>query len=165
MTPLIGDIPNQTDKFTVFRAKRSNIIPFVILIVTWECLAPTNRRSTVFREDLLDALIIIGIDNGRHVEVVAVEAVPGYFSEHAGDVLGAGRDGVPVPNPGVGEGGGLGAEAGHGERGDVGVTSVGAEVDGAVGGVLVDEVDRVCGGYGCERGGCEKEGGGELHLD
>jgi len=76
---------------------------------------------------------------------------------------------VPIADPGAGKGGVGGGEARDGERRDVGKAGVGRKVDGAISAVLIDEVDGVFvgggAGQGCERGGCEKEGVDELHLD
>ena len=94
------------------------------------------------REDHLDAVVVIWVDDGRDIEVGgASKAVETDLSEHAWNVGGAIRDGVPVANPAGWEGlvGGLGA--GDDELGDALKASVWSEDDGALSAVLVDEVD------------------------
>lgn len=93
-------------------------------------------------EDLLDAHVVVGVDDGRDVKVCrACPAVEGDLAQHAGDVFGALGDRVPVADPAGGEGLVGGLETLDLELGDGFETGVLSEVDGAGGGVLVDEVD------------------------
>lgn len=94
------------------------------------------------REDLLYAVDIIRVDNGRDIKVGgASEAVETDLTEHTWDVGLALGDGVPVTNPASWEGLIGSLRAGDDEVWDSLKASVGGKDDGTEGVVLVDEVD------------------------
>lgn len=117
------------------------------------------------RPHLLDVVLVIGIDNGRDVEVRdVVPAIEGDLAEHARDVGLALPDCIPVSLPAMREGDGdVLVTRDHGVW-DLGGVRVAGEVDGAVDGVLGHEGDRVLGG-GHDGGGEEGDKLGELHVD
>lgn len=104
-------------------------------------MAARDRFVAVKREDLLDSVDVVGVDNGRDIIVSgAQETVEADLAEHTWDVLLPVGDGVPVTDPACWESlvGGLGAL--DDELWKALETGAGSEDDGTLGGVLVDEV-------------------------
>lgn len=126
--------------------------------------ASRDRGIGGSREDLLDAVGIVGVDNGRDIVVdLASVAIEADLSEHARDIGSAFGDRVPVADPAGREGLVGGAVAGDGDGGENLETLLRCEEDGAGCGVLVDEVHAVGCGDGGE--GREEEAVEELHLE
>lgn len=141
-----------------------DVVGEVVGVVAQEVVAAGGGGLGGGRVHELDAVHVVGVDDGGDVEVgQVVPAVEGDLAEHAGGVLGAVRDGVPVADPGLGEVDGGGALGGDLDRVDGGEAGVGDEVDGAVGVVEGLEGDGV-GGDGDGRAE-EGEKAGELHLE
>jgi len=139
---LVADGAEEADEVASVGAESSDVIPLVVGVAAGEGLAARDWGAAVEREDHLDAVVVIWVDDGRDIEVGgASKAVETDLSEHAWNVGGSIRDGVPVANPAGWEGlvGGLGA--GDDELGDALKASVWSEDDGALSAVLVDEVD------------------------
>jgi len=115
----------------------------------------------------LDALGVLVVDNGGDIEVggssVAAEA---NLTKHARGVLRTLIIGIEIAYPLVGEGLVGSLQGSESESFDALEARVGSE-DNVLSNIgLVDELDEVFGGcHGCERGGCEKNGVDELHLD
>lgn len=163
-TALVADGAEEADEVGSVGAESGNVIPLVVGVGAGECLAARYRGAAVEREDLLYAVGVIWVDDGRDIKVGgACEAIETDLAEHAWDVFGALGDGVPVANPAGWEGLVGGLRAGDDELGNALKTSVLGEDDGALSAVLVDEVDCASRGEGCKRGGCE-DGAEELHL-
>lgn len=139
---LIAEVPEEADKLVLIGSLSGNVIPLVVRGRAWESLAASDGGWAVLGEDLLDTDGVSGIDNSRDVEVGrAGVAVKAQLSEHAWDVCGSLGDGVEVADPARGESLVVGLEAFNGERLDCWETFLGGEVDGSLGGVLVDKVD------------------------
>ena len=139
---LVADGAEEADEVASVGAESSDVIPLVVGVAAGEGLAARDWGAAVEREDHLDAVVVIWVDDGRDIEVGgASKAVETDLSEHAWNVGGSIRDGVPVANPAGWEGlvGGLGA--GDDELRDALKASVWSEDDGALSAVLVDEVD------------------------
>lgn len=141
-----------------------DIVGQVVGVVAGEGLAARGGRLGADGPHLLDAVVIAGINNGRDIKVgQAVPALEGNLTEHAGDVVLAGRDGVPVANPALGDLDRVLLSTLDLERGNFSVADAGGEVDGAVSLVKRLEVDLV--GSGHEGGGAEdSEDLRELHI-
>jgi hypothetical protein len=139
---LIAEVSEEADELILISSLGGNVIPLVVRVRAWKSLAARHRSWAVLGEDLLDTVDVGGVDNGGDVEVggagVAVEA---QFSEHAWDVCGSLGDGVEVADPACGEGLVVGLVAFDGERLDCWEAFLSSEVDGSLGGVLVDKVD------------------------
>lgn len=138
----IAEVSEEADKFILISSLGGNVVRLVVRVRTWEGLAARDRSWAVLGEDLLDAGDVGRVDNCGDVKVgrtcVAVEA---QLSEHAWDVCGSLGDGVEVANPACGESLVVSLEAFDGERLDCCEAFLGGEVDGSLGGVLVDKVD------------------------
>lgn len=94
------------------------------------------------REDLLNTLMVIRVDDSRDIEVGrASEAIESNLTKHAWNIFGTFGDGVEVAGPPFGEVLVGGCVAGNGEPRDGLKAQVGGEDDGALGGVLVDEMN------------------------
>lgn len=108
--------------------------------------------------------MVVGVDNGRDVEVGhAVPATEVDLAEHTGDVGSTLLDSVVVANPSIGEGDGLLGSAADSDGGELVETRVGSEVDGSLNGVQSDKGDGSSKGSG--RGGDESgESSSELHC-
>jgi len=139
---LVADGAEEADEVASVGAESSDVIPLVVGVGAGEGLAAGDWGAAVKREEHLDAVVVIWVDDGGDIKVGgASEAVEACLSEHTWDIGGSLRDGVPVANPAGWEGlvGGLGA--GDDELGDALKASVWGEDDGALSAVLVDEVD------------------------
>lgn len=142
-----------------------DVIRQVIGVVAREVLAAGHGLIAGSREELLDVVLVVGVDNGRHVEVgQALPATKVDLTEHAGGVGSALPDGVPVALPGVRESDG-GVLAGAGGDGvNVGAARVAGEVDGALSAVQGPEGNA--GSAGESRGGNEGSNrSSETHFD
>lgn len=141
-TTLSAGGAKEADKLAGVGAEGSDIVPLVVSVRARESLAARDGSVAVEREDLLDAIVVIWVDNRRDVEVgSASEAIETHLSEHAWSVRCTLGDGVPVANPAGREGLVGGGEAGDDELGNRFEASVLGEDDGSLGAVLVDEVD------------------------
>lgn len=142
-----------------------DVVPDVIGVIARERLAARGRRLGRGGVHLLDAVVVVGLDDGRDVEVgEAVPSLEGDFAQHAGDVGLAVRDGVPVADPALGDGGGDLVVAGDLDGVELLVAGAGGEVDGPVGVVKGHEGDGVGGDR--KGGGAEdRQNLSELHLD
>lgn len=141
-TTLSAGCAEKADKLVGVGAEGSNIIPLVVCVGARERLAARDGRVAVEREDLLDAICIIWVDDSRDIEVGSTsEAIETDLSEHAWDVGCSVRNGVPVANPADREGLVDGSETRDDELGDRFETSVLSEDDGSLDAVLVDEMD------------------------
>ncbi|KAH6611234.1 hypothetical protein Trco_001254 [Trichoderma cornu-damae] len=128
-----------------------DIIRQVVGVVARE--VDTSRHGLVGlgREDLLDVVLVVGVDNGGDVEVgQSVPAAEGDLAEHARDVGSAVLDGIEVALPGVGEGDGGVLLAVDGDGFEVGLARVAGEVDGALN--IVQSPEGDAGGAGQSRG-------------
>jgi len=164
-TAVLADGAEKADQLITVGAEGGDIIPFVVGIRAWELLASGDRRVAIQREELLDAVGVIGIDNSRDIKVGgASEAIETNLTEHAWDLVGTVRDRVPITNPSCREGLVGGLETWNDQLGNRLETSILGEDNGALSAVLVDKVDGAGSGESCERGGCE-ERAEELHLD
>lgn len=117
------------------------------------------------REDLLDVVLVVGVDNGRDVEVgQALPATKVDLAEHAGSVVRTILDGVPVALPGVRESDGGVLARGGGDGVNVGAARVAGEVDGALS--VVQGPEGNAGSAGESRGGNEGSNrSSEKHFD
>ncbi len=139
---LIADGAEEADKLGTISAEGCNVIPLVVSVGARESLASRDGSAAVQGEDLLDALVIIRVDNSRNVEVSGTsEAIETDLSKHARDVCLAVRNRVPVSNPSCREGLIGGLRAGDHELGNGFEAGVRREDDGALSAVLVDKVD------------------------
>jgi len=115
----------------------------------------------------LDSFGVGWVDNTGDIEVS--EIIPSLevnLAQHARFVGGSFTVGVPVTSPSIGEGLVDDSETVESERRNLFKTGVGGEDNGLGDAVLVDECDNVFGRrHGCKRGGCEKDGVDELHLE
>jgi len=139
---LIAEVSDQGDEFARVGGLSSDIIGRVIGICARECLTTGNWGIGVQGEDFFNAIMVGWVDNSRHIEVgstcVTVEA---KFTQHAGNVCCTVGNGVEVANPSCWEGlvcgpRALDFEFGNGRKG-----ILWGKVYGAIGVVLVDEVD------------------------
>jgi hypothetical protein len=141
-----------------------DVIGKPVAVVAGEVLATRHGGEGDSGPHLLDVVVIAGVDNGRDIEVgQAVPAAELNLAEHAGLVLRAGLDSVPVADPSVGErdSGVLGTADGNaGERGRL---RIGSEDKGALDVVEGPESNR--GGAGDSgRGNKGHERSRELHV-
>jgi hypothetical protein len=163
----VVQIADEADELVLGGAESSDVVGLVVGVCAGECLATGQGLVGVQWEDLLDTFGIIWVDNRGNVEVsLPGEAVPSDFSKHAwnGEIVAFG-DGVPVANPAGGEALVGNRRALHDEVLDGWHTNLSGEDEGARCAVLVDEVDCVGSGHGCERDCCEKDGVDEFHLE
>jgi len=136
----------------------------VVRLVAGEVGATRLGAARTHRVQLLDAVVVAGVHNGRDVKVgEAVPSLERNLAEHTGDARGAVRDCVPVADPAVGEVDADTVAAAHVDIADALVAGRRREDDGAASAVLGDEGDRV----GKGRGGKsrdESEESSELHF-
>lgn len=159
-TALLGEGAEQADQLASLSGLGLNVIPFVVGIAAWEGLAPRHRCVAVKRKDLLDAIVVIWVNNGADIEVsCASKAIEADLSKHAWDIGSTLTDRVPVADPTSWEGLVGSLETSNGELGNCFETSVLGEDNCALGRVLVDKVHRASKGSGRK----EQEAG-ELHV-
>lgn len=117
-------------------------------------------------EDLLDAVDVGGVDDGRDIKVgQIVPALEGDLAKHTGVVGGALGDGEVVALPALGDGDHLLSIAVDLDGVDRGEAGVGSEDDGLGGGVLVPESDGVgCAGQAGSSSDKSGKVGSETHL-
>lgn len=128
-----------------------DVVPLVVGVGAREGLAARDGGVSVKREHLLDAVVVVWVDDSADIEVVHTSpAIEGDLAEHAWDISGILGDGVPVANPSGWEGLVGSLETLEGELGDRLESSVLSEDDGALSRVLVDEVHRSGQGGGSE---------------
>lgn len=139
--------PDQTLELGLRCGQRLDVVWLVVCVAAREGLTPAQRGLAVLRVQHLHSVVVIRVDDGADIEEVrAAETVPAHFTEHAGLVLLALRDGVPVAYPSVGEGGYLGGSTGEVHGWDFRRALLRCEDDLAVCAVLRDHVDCVRGG-------------------
>lgn len=142
-----------------------NVVRQVVGVVAREDLAARHGGLGVGRVHLLDIGLVVGIDDGRDVEVGhATPARELDLTEHTGLVLLALSDGVEVANVLIRElNSGL-LSAAHSDRVNVVRVLVGGEVDGTLDIVKSPEGD---GGSVGESGRASKskDRSGEMHLE
>lgn len=105
MAALGVEIANQADELVLRRALRLDIVPVVVCVVAWECLAARGWGLRILWVDDLDVVDIVWLDDSRDVEVVeSAPAVEADLAEHAVAIgLVTVADGVPVANPSLWE--------------------------------------------------------------
>lgn len=141
-----------------------DIIREVVGIVAREDHAARHGRLGVGREHLLDVVLVLGLDDGRDVEVsLALSTVELDLAEHARGVLLSLGDGVEVANVLVREGHSLLLRGVDLDGLHIPGVFVGGEVDGTADVVKGPEGDLSGGGNG-GRAEKSKDGGGELHF-
>ena len=114
--------------------------------------------------DLVDTIRVLGVDDGRDVEVGQTSpAVEGDLAQHAHGVGGIGGNGIPVANPSIGEVDGDGVAARDSGVIDTLTTRSGSEVDSTVRGVHGLEGDLV--GSACQSGRGKEGKSAEEHVD
>jgi hypothetical protein len=162
---ILADIAQQADELLVGSGESLDVIPLVVGVAAWECLATRDRQVFVLWEQHLDAIGIVWVDNGRDIEKGhATPSIPADFAEHTRDIFCIFGDRVEVTDPSTVKLGNGSCMAFEDEVLRAGHVLLPSEDDGAGGAVLVDEMDRVGGCHGCERGGCKKDSVDELHL-
>ena len=149
---LVAQVAEEADEGVVGGAEGGDVVGLVVGVGAGEGLAARQRGVAVLGEDHLDAVDVVGVDDGRDVKVVGARVpVPAHLAEHAWDVGGPVVVRVPVADPGVGEIDAGGAVACDGDGIDGRERLLGREDDVAGRTVLVDELD----GVGC----CQREEG------
>lgn len=163
-SPLGARSTERADEGSVRRSLSLDIIGLHVHMCAREVRASGNWGVGGSREDLLYAVDIIGVDNGRDIVVdLASEAIETDLSKHTRNIGSAFRDRVPVADPASGEGLVGGTVAGDGDGGERLETLLRCDDDGAGCRVLVDEVHAVgCGDGGESR---KEEAAEELHLE
>lgn len=136
-----------------------------VSVVAWEDLATGHGLLRRLGPHLLDVVLVVGVDDGRDVEVgQAVPAREVDLTQHARVVRLAILDGVEVADPRLGELDGRVLLVVDDDGGDIGRSRVAGEVDGALDVVEGPEGDSA--GADGGRGGDEGHGrGSEMHLD
>lgn len=135
--------------------------------LTTRHLSLGRKRVLAGRPHLVNATVVICINNGRDVEVGdVVPTLERDLTQHANSVGGILTDGEPVANPAGGEGDGLSSFTSHLNGGDLGVTNAGCKDNLAAGIVLADKGDSVSSTGDCAGDGSNgSDLGEELHLD
>lgn len=167
LSEAIGDgaRAQSADEVRLLSSLGLDVIRQVVGVVAREVLAAGHGLIAGSREELLDVVLVVGVNNSRDVEVgQSLPAAEVDLTEHAGDVGIALLDGVPVALPGVRESDG-GVLAGAGSDGvNVGAARVAGEVDGALSVVQGPEANAGSAGEG--RGGNESSNrSSETHFD
>lgn len=160
-------VADEADKLVLRRALGLDIIPVVVCVVAWECLAARRWGLRILWVDYLDVVDIVWLYDGRDVEVVqSAPSVEADLSEHAVAIgLVTVADGVPVANPSLWELCSDGLSTLEAELWELRRAFLWDELDGAANVVLADHVDGVgssdTGGGECENsleelhcGGC-----------
>jgi hypothetical protein len=159
------DVAQQANELVVGTGKSLNVIPLVVGVGAWESLATRDRQVFVHGEQHLDTIGIIWVDDGRDIEKGhATPCIPSHLAEHARNIFCTLGDRVEVANPARVELDNGSFVALDDEILGAGHVLLACEVNGPGRAVLVDEVDLVGSGHGCERGGCEKDSADDLHL-
>ncbi len=87
----VAQISNEDDELGIGRGEGCNVVPLVVGVGAGEGLASGEGGVAVLGEDLLDAVSVIGVDDGRDIEVgsaaVAVEAELGQHAWHVSSPL------------------------------------------------------------------------------
>lgn len=151
---LAGLVAHQADNGGLLGAHGLDVVWEVVCVGAGEGLAARKWLLGGLGIHDLDVGIVTGVDNCADVEEgVVAPGVPGNLAEHAGDIGGAGLNGVPVANPGLGEGLVVDSVGTNGQGWDLSMTGGRGEVDRAGLAVLLDELDDVgCAGSGGEEG-------------
>lgn len=137
---------DQALKLVLCRRQRLDVVWQVVRVAAGEGLAPAQWGLARLGVQHLHSLVIVWVDDSADIEEVgSAEAVPANFTEHAGLVLLALGDGVPVADPAVGEGGFLGCSTREVHGRNLGRAFLRCEDDLAVCAVLRDHVDGAAG--------------------
>jgi hypothetical protein len=141
-----------------------DVIREPVAVVAREDFTAGSEASVLGGPHHLDVVMVVGVDNGRDVEVGhAVPATEVDLAEHTGDVGGTLLDSVVVADPSIGEGDNLLGSVADSDGGEVVEAGVGSEVDGSLNAVQSDKGDGSSEGSG--RGGDESgESSSELHC-
>jgi len=95
-----GSVSQSADKVGLLCGLGLDIVPEVVRVVAGEVVTARGRGGVVCREDLLDSVEVIGVDDCRDVEESdAAPTIEGHLTQHAGNVRCAIGNGVPVPYP------------------------------------------------------------------
>lgn len=142
-----------------------DVIREVVGIVAREDDAARHGEVRVGRVHLLDAVLVVGVDDGRDVEVgLALPAGELDLAEHARLVVCTIGNSVEVADVLVRELDGSLLSAADDDRVDGEGVLVGGEVDGTLDIIQSPEGDRVRAGNG-SGAGKGKDGSGEMHLE
>lgn len=141
-----------------------DIIGVPVGVVARPDLAAGHGPLTLLGPHLLDVVVVIGVDDGGHIEVGQADpAVEVDLTEHAGGVGLALLDGPVVADPVVGEGDSLVLLVVDGDGRKLLVSGVGSEGNGA--GNTIQSPEGNAGGADGSGGGDEGHGGSsEMHF-
>lgn len=166
-TTVVAEVSKQYDELVVGGREGRNVVPLVVRVGAGELLATGDGLIAILREDHLDTLVVIWVDNSGDIEISgitkAVEAELGQHARHVGSAL---RNGVGIADPVLGDGLVGDRVAFDDKVWDLLETGLCSEYDSSCGAVLVDEVKNVfCCCQGCERGGCKENSAVKLHFE
>lgn len=160
-----GARAKSADEVALLGSLSLDVIREVVGVVAGEVDTARHGLIGLSREHLLDVVLVVGVDNGRDVEVgQSVPAAKVNLAKHAGDVGIALLDGVEVALPGVREGNSGVLAAVDGDGGNISIARVAGEVDGALNIVQGPEVDGG-GGRESRRGNESSNRGSEMHFE
>jgi len=158
-------ISKGTDEVVLAGGLGLQVVRVVVGVVAGERLAARHWLHGTSREELLDVVHVIGVDDGRDVEIdQIIPTTEVDLAEHAGNVGLAVRDSVEVASPARGEVDSGVPRTADVDRRKLGQVSVAGEVDGTLNLIQGPECDARSAGD--SRGGDESSNGkSETHFD